>query len=221
MWAIRISSRLLSFWYTIHMKTFFFDFDGVIADSFQVAFEETRKLHKIYDLPEIDTLEFKNLFNGNFWDEHAKYGLDKGKEEDFKQELFQNVEKRDDEISFFEGMKDMLEQLSQAWHEMYILSSNKSSSVENKLRAQDLNGMFAEIIGGETPGNKEEKIQGIINGKHEVFFITDTVGDLKEVQNLPVKTIAITWGFHDEKELKKCQPNFIVKNPEELYETAS
>lgn len=53
-----------------------------------------------------------------------------------------------------------------------------------------------------------------VNG--DVYFVTDTAGDVIEGNRAEVKTIAVTWGFHDRERLEKAKPDIIVNTPEEL-----
>ena len=47
-------------------------------------------------------------------------------------------------------------------------------------------------------------------------MITDTLGDLREASAVDLKTIAVTWGYHDEETLRKGNPAALVDNPAEL-----
>ncbi len=201
------------------MKTLIFDFDGVFTDSFSVTLSAIQSLHKKYQLPDISKDDLINLFCKNFWDEHKHYGLPKEKEEDFKKELLARVESRQGEISFFPGIQNVMERLTEKGSRMIIISSNKTSSIQNKLATLNLENSFTEILGADKPGNKKEKMSNIIQeiGENDtVFFITDTLGDIREVQSFPLTTVAVTWGYHSQELLEQGNPDYMATHPEEL-----
>jgi phosphoglycolate phosphatase len=201
------------------MHTLIFDFDGVFTDSFRVSLEAFQKLHRKYNLKDISKNDLCELFCGNLWEKHKQYGLKNKDEEEFKKELLEMVEERQEEISFFSGMKEITERLAKKGHSLIIISSNKSSAVQDKLASIQLEDAFTEILGADAPGNKEEKMKNVlgkVGGK--TFFITDTLGDIKEVKKFPITTVAVTWGYHSKDLLKKGGPDFLADTPEELCE---
>jgi len=46
---------------------------------------------------------------------------------------------------------------------------------------------------------------------HETLIITDTAGDIKEANDVGVRSIGVIWGVHDE-----VNPHFVAKEPSEL-----
>jgi phosphoglycolate phosphatase len=76
------------------------------------------------------------------------------------------------------------------------------------------------VLGVETHKSKEVKF-GIIfeeTGllKDECVFVTDTLGDILEANKVGVRTIAVTFGYHDEKRLAKGNPSVLVSDFKEI-----
>ena len=62
-----------------------------------------------------------------------------------------------------------------------------------------------------------EKCVKLCNVKKEnSYFITDTVGDIKEGLAAGLKTIAVTWGFHNKELLNGLKPSYLINNPKEI-----
>lgn len=61
--------------------------------------------------------------------------------------------------------------------------------------------MFDFIATAELTKNKTVKFKLIEEkynvNSHNILFITDTLGDIKEADIAGIPTIAVTWGFHD------------------------
>jgi phosphoglycolate phosphatase-like HAD superfamily hydrolase len=80
-----------------------------------------------------------------------------------------------------------------------------------------LKNILKEVLGTETPGNKKEKIQKIIEvTKGPLVFVTDTKGDLLEAEELDITRVAVTWGYHSYEKLLAGNPTVIMKSPKEL-----
>ena len=50
----------------------------------------------------------------------------------------------------------------------------------------------------------------------ETFYIGDETRDIEAAKKVRIKSVAVTWGFESEKVLKKADPDFIIKSPEEF-----
>ena len=50
----------------------------------------------------------------------------------------------------------------------------------------------------------------------DAVFITDTVGDIVEARECGVRSIAVSWGFHEIETLEKARPAKIVSTPADL-----
>jgi phosphoglycolate phosphatase-like HAD superfamily hydrolase len=48
------------------------------------------------------------------------------------------------------------------------------------------------------------------------LFITDTVGDIIEAEKCAIRSVAVTWGYHDTTNLTKAKPAAIVNDTTEL-----
>jgi phosphoglycolate phosphatase len=68
--------------------------------------------------------------------------------------------------------------------------------------------------------SKEEKIAYAIDkygiSKDKTFYIGDTVGDILEAKGAGVRSIAVTWGWHNRDRLVKAAPDYLVETPNEL-----
>lgn len=209
----------ISFMNSNKEKTIVFDFDGVFTDSFSTTLEALQTLHTKFQLPEVTADDLRNLFCENFWEKHREYGLDEETEKVFKSELLVIVESKQPEIHFFPGMQEVIKNLSDKVQNMIIISSNKTSAIEDKLATIHLEKNFSKILGADKPGNKKEKMGELLReagDKGTIFFVTDTLGDVKETKEFPVTVVATTWGYHPEEVLVKGEPDYIARTPQDL-----
>jgi len=110
-------------------------------------------------------------------------------------------------------------------HALFIVSSNSESAIKEALQKSDLLGLFIRVMGKETHESKVEKFT-ILNTDHAVtpenaLFITDTLGDIKEAHKVNIRTIAETFGFHNRERLMIGKPFRIADSWEEIEEIVS
>lgn len=198
------------------MKTIVFDFDGVILNSFDTVLRCLRSLHEQYQLPTLNREKLEELFDGNLWENHARLGLTETEEHQLKEDLKILLAHTQDTMSLVPEMGEVLETLAQHYT-LIIVSSNHAENIGTRLKKEGLAQNFTSILGAENPGNKMEKIRHIIaSTSEEIFFVTDTRGDVLEMQGLAIHTIAVSWGYHSPERLALAKPEITLHSPKEL-----
>lgn len=196
-----------------------FDFDGVIADSFQTAFEVQKMI-----CPKMTDSVYRKRFEGNIndWEEpinvHTKECCH---DINFFEEYIPRMKK---EVKIFPGIKEALTELEKRYN-MIVISSTITSPIKEFLKKYDLADCFVEIMGNDIHKSKVEKIKMVFekytNETEKFIFITDTLGDMCEAQRMKVETIGVTWGFHTTEVLLKGKPFKLVKQPKEILKAVS
>jgi len=190
----------------------FFDFDGVLHNTFDLHLRELRN----FSGKDLTEQEYRDLHNGNFY---------KNKEEKLKGLNW--LEYRDHILPHIEGLvvekriRKTLEVLKR--ERMFsIVSSGGERLIEGYLEQNNLRHYFSDILGGNFHTSKVEKFKYLFE-KHRVqqdtsIFVTDTLGDIEEANVVELRTIAVTFGFHSRETLEKGTPLAIVDSPEEVVE---
>ena len=79
------------------------------------------------------------------------------------------------------------------------------------------------MYGLETHKLKTHKFRKVLDElnlkENECIFITDTLGDILEANEVGIPTIAVDFGYHERERLEKGNPLQIISNFEELIET--
>lgn len=191
----------------------FFDFDGVIADTWQMAAAVRKTI-----CPTMTDDQIRQRFEGNVND-----APDKGEghsalcrhELDWWNlylPLFENAHPFPGSIR---AVQDMAEK-----YRMAIISSTISSPIIEFLKKYDAAQYFGDILGNDVHTSKVEKMN-ILFERYELapahcVFVTDTLGDMREAEKADVGTIGVSWGFHEHERLQKGNPFKIVDHPHEL-----
>lgn len=196
-------------------KFVLFDFDGVIADSWQVAYDTARTV-----FPSMKEENYRRMFEGNVYEAHEAMVADEKPERASDDDWFDIYTPMfEEKARLFPNMDKVVEELSHEYV-LIIVSSTITSPIQGFLERQHIGRYFSEVMGADVHTSKHEKIQMILK-KYEVsasecVFVTDTLGDMREAEKAGVGSIGVSWGFHDTETLERGEPFRIVERPEEI-----
>lgn len=200
------------------IKAIIFDFDGVIHDTFSFHLE---RLNTFVEGGTLTAEEYRALHDGNIND--TKMLVEKMKAIDYT--VYRT--------SIYEGfiaqkIKQEIHTVLQALakeYDCFIITSGGEQNIGGFLLQNDIHHAFKEILGAETHKSKEVKFAMILEKynlpKDDVVFVTDTLGDILEANNVGIKTIAVDFGFHDRARLERGNPYAIISDFDHLPKVIS
>ncbi|MCA9495396.1 MAG: HAD family hydrolase [Nanoarchaeota archaeon] len=194
------------------MKAIIFDFDGVISDSFEFHLEKIREFANI-DLSE---QTYRDMHNGNFFDMVPKE-IKNIKWLEYRDFIYheQSI------LNIKNDIGKVLKKLNEKY-DLYIISSGGRKNIAENLLNNGLSTIFKDILGMELESSKAKKFKFIFDKYNldnlDCLFVTDTLGDILEANNVGVKSVAVNFGFHNNVTLKKGNPSRIISKIEELFE---
>lgn len=188
-------------------KTFVFDFDGVIVDSFETCWSVV----KMSD-PDITAQEYKEMFMGNIFQ-----SLDKKYTKIDHVTFFKNYQDKILNVLPVQGIEELLKNCKE-YGDVYIVSSTTSDVIKLYLEKYNLNNYITQILGSDVEKSKTKKLTNLIEqySNNNLYFITDTLGDIIEAEKLYITTIGVLWGFHNKEMLTKGNPHHIADSVEQL-----
>ncbi len=198
-------------------KIVFFDFDGVIADSFSIAFE----INKIIDPNIVSENDYRKLFNGNIA-EWAVNSIPREEMDKISRDFFEKYIPQMKNVKIFPAMKKVIAKLGKIYT-LFIISSTITSPIRDFLERNNILSYFNDILGSKfIDTNKTERIKTVFKnygvGAEDCVFITDTLGDMREAASVGVQSIGVTWGFQKKENLTKGTPFSFAEKPEELLD---
>ena len=202
-------------------KIIFFDFDGVIADTFDVNFGITKQMD-----PGVKTKDdFRNLFNGNINDWKKGSSLDEAGIKKIDDEFFARYVPKMAAIRVFPGMREAVKELAKSYT-LVIISSSIASAIKDFLERNDMIHCFEKfavdniVHNGKTDRIKKAFKKNRVEPK-DCVFVTDTLGDMLEAANCGITSIGVSWGFQKKKSLLKANPFKIAEDSKELVSAIS
>jgi phosphoglycolate phosphatase len=188
-----------------------FDFDGVLADNYEVHYHMSTLKTR-----DITREEHRKLFEGNIHEEREKL-----KHRDTGYDIVTHFDAHRDNMDMTEDVKEMLSKLKKRFM-IGVISSGKERGILKFVERAGI-GPFDFVYGFETHKSKVEKFKILMKqynlSEEDIIFVTDTSGDVNEAKSLGIKSIAIDFGFHERERLERARPFHIASSFKEVVET--
>lgn len=202
------------------MKVIIFDFDGTIADTFDAVLKITNQLAIELGYKPTSPDDVERLRNLDSREIIKQSGIPFFRLPFLLKRL--KLELRQ-EIQFLKpiaGMQAALLHLRQQGHSLGIVTSNSNENVTTFLQTHGLGELFDFTYSGTTLFGKARVIQRLL-AQHQldfrkVVYVGDETRDIEAARNIPIKVIAVSWGFNSKQALARQQPDFLIDRPAEL-----
>ena len=197
-----------------------FDFDGVIADSFDVFYPALVQTLREGGYSCIrNPAEFRALFDTNFCQGLEASGVRRAEASAILAEVGRKVQGRLGEMRLFPGVSEAIHALAAACP-LYVITSNQGSLVEAYLEQVGLRACFRAVLGADTHPSKTEKIRQVrrLHPRQSFVYVGDTAGDMCEARQARVRCAAVLWGWHDSERLRAQSPDFLCAAPSDLLQ---
>ena len=125
----------------------------------------------------------------------------------------------------YDGVDEMLSQLSEAAIPMAVLSNKPHAFVLRFVERYFSEGVFS-LVHGQRQGVARKPdptaaldiARQLRSDPEAIFFVGDTPIDIHTGRAAGMKTAAVSWGFRSSSELIKEQPDFLINHPSELFQ---
>jgi phosphoglycolate phosphatase len=203
------------------MALVIFDFDGTLYDSEHEVWRTiSRQKEFVPELAVIKTRkDLLDIYTENFYARLARLN---GQPVSKGPALARRMHKsfvRDYNAPIFAGVKDTLRKLAEH-HTLAVVSSNYVGAMKTLLRRDGVLKHFLIVSGADKGSPKAMRVKELVKhlgvSARDVYYVTDTSGDVKEARKDGVKAIGVAWGFHPAAMLKKAGAVAIVKRPRDL-----
>jgi len=209
-------------------KLLLFDFDGVLVDSLDVYEAVVRQCLEAIGQPIVQTrADYLTLYQDNFYGEIARRGVDLSA---FLAELARIRPHIDTSLlKPLPAMAPVLLTLAER-HRLMLISSNSTEVIQVLLARMGVSQCFDAVLGADFLLDKTEKIIHVQHSsgfaKEDIYYVGDTAGDIREARRAGIRSVAVTWGWHDRAALEAVAPDFLIDSPQALlnlllWETSS
>lgn len=200
------------------MAAIIFDFDGTIADSFEVIvgiFEQITKRPE--KMTEDQMAELRGYpveivakrLNIPWW--RLPFLVVQGR---------RKMSRHMGDIPVFEGIPKVIEELHAEGHELFILSSNSKRNVNKFLKAHHLYKYFIEVRGNAGIVGKARVLKRLMRSNSldmkNTIYIGDETRDILATRVIGMRIIAVSWGFANADFLESLHPTAMAHQPQDI-----
>ena len=193
-----------------------FDFDGTLADSFDLAIDILAKLtrHRLAESEDISRLRGLDVLPLI-----RELGLPLWQAPLLAWRARRQFARQANQVQLIPGMADVVRELAKN-HPLYVLSSNSATSVRTVLREQGIDSCFRQVYGSAKLLDKSRSLRRLLRSNHiasqSAWYIGDEARDIDAAHRVGLRIAAVAWGYNNVSALSRKHPDELVFAPEEL-----
>lgn len=200
------------------MKNIIFDWSGVVKDAVTGQHWVVNKIFEKYGVPPLTLEEYKDNWVQPYQLFYDKYlpnlSFEEG-QKDYREAMASpDCPKSESCI----GMVDLLRNLKNKGDFLVVVSSDHPETILEEIKEYGLENVFTEVI--TNVHDKFEPVKNLLEKYNlnldETYFIGDSNHEADVAHRTGIKSIAVTWGLCSEDRLRSVNPDFLVKNVEDL-----
>lgn len=201
------------------IKEIVMDFDGTIALTLDTSIKVLNRLSEKHGFRKANENDI-TIFRSEGWKKALKgFNISILRVPLILIEGQKEIAKEMGEIKMVNGLKEVLLELKSKKFTLGILTSNSKKNVEKFFEKHDLK-MFDYIYSDKSLFGKERVMRKLLKerrlDKSEILYVGDETRDWEACQKAGVKMVGVSWGFNDEKLLKKVGVTSVVSTPNDL-----
>lgn len=202
------------------MRAVIFDFDGTIADSFDMVIAIAYRLTKKADLSNIEYVKQMKDENVGLREAINRLKIPRWKQIYLLHRGRIIMSKQIHQIPVFQDIESSLKNLKDNNYQLYIISSNSTKNVERFLLEKGLLPYFAKIYGSAGLFSKAKVIKKLLENEalpsDSAVYVGDEVRDILAAKEVNMPCIAVSWGYNSFDLLVQYSPMVIAKSPKQL-----
>lgn len=208
-------------------NTILFDLDGTLTDSAEGITKSVQYALAHFGMQEPDLEKLECFVGPPLMEQFMRYcgfGEEQGRE---AVRIYR--ERYSDtgiwENSVYEGIREMLEKLSDRGYTLGMASSKPTYFVRQILERFELLPYFQVVVGSEMDGTRTDKAEVIEEAlrqlevreyRQRVLMVGDKEHDVNGARKAGIPCVGVAYGYGSREELLKAQPLAIVSSVEEL-----
>lgn len=200
-------------------KVLLFDFDGTLADTRTIGLKILNELAEEFHfrhLPEEDLSKARQMSTQKLI---RFLGISRWRVPRISHRGLTKLHERIQEVQPISKMPEILRSLKERGFRLGILTSNSEANVTAFLKHHNLS-YFEFIHTSSKLFGKARELRRLIK-KHqlrpeEMIYIGDETRDIEATKKIPIRIVAVTWGYNSSDILSSMSPDFLIDEPEEL-----
>ena len=200
-------------------KTVIFDFDGTIADTFEIVLDTLDQYSGDFGVEIADKKLLEDLRSMSALEIIKKFRIPKFMIPFILRKGQKDMEDSIESISPFPGVIKEIKKLKNAYN-VGILTSNSKENVIKVLNKEGILDLFDFVYAEKTLFGKHKLLNKVIKkyklDKKEVVYVGDEARDVEASIKAGVSIVSVGWGFNSKNLLTRLNSENYVDTPEEM-----
>jgi phosphoglycolate phosphatase len=201
------------------INTLVFDFDGTIADTFNLSINLVNSVASRYNFKPFDSHDIDRLRSQNMRQIFRELNIPLLKAPLIINDLKKMMRKQIASQLPVAGIPELMHQLKKDSYSLDIITSNTVDIVSLFLKKHNLS-YFDHIYSDKSLFGKHVVIKKYLK-KHqinpkEVIYIGDEIRDIEAAHKAGLKIISVTWGFNSVSGLTTYGPDYLAHHPQQV-----
>jgi phosphoglycolate phosphatase len=200
---------------------FLFDFDGTIADTFEISHSILNQLALEFRFRTLAREELEHVRTLSTRDFIRHLGISSWRVPGISRKGLRLMQERIAEVEPIAGIPEVLEQLHRRGHRIGILTSNSETNVLDFIARHRLPYFHFVRTSSKLFGKAREmrrilKAEGI--PAERVVYVGDETRDIEAAQETGLRMAAVEWGYNAPAALSALNPHHLLSHPGELLQ---
>lgn len=200
-------------------KTLMLDFDGTIVDSLD---EFNRALAKLLGREPAEPEELEYIRGLSLKEMQKHLGLTSWQKIQLLLKIRQEMASRMDRIEMFDGMSTVMKDVHESGNDIYIVSSNSTSLIEDAINKYGVGSYVTQVHGGVSLLGKANRLNRIHRSEkldlNDTLYVGDEERDAHATRKIGMECILAAWGFTTFEALEALNSGAIALTPAHLGE---
>jgi len=202
------------------MRYIIFDFDGTLADTFELSVEIYNEMAEKFRCKKVDVEKIEELKNSNALDLMKDHNVSMVKLPIMLVKAKLEFSKHIPNIHPCGEINDVLLALTEKGYRLGILTSNSKKVVDEYLEKFKITRLFDFVYSGKHIFGKDKKLKKILQEEEinieDVIYVGDEARDVEACNRAQIPVIGVSWGFNSESALINHRATRVIKSPSEL-----
>jgi len=206
------------------LKYLLFDFDGTLANSAEVYMQAWNTYADTYHYLPVKIEDLQTTNHLTIHERAKKFHFPMHKLTIILPKIYRYFNEHVGDVPLFDGVKEMLEELSKKGYYIAILSSNARENIELILEREQIE-CIQEVLTSKKLFGKDVVMKKFMK-KHritsdELLYIGDELRDIKACNKLAVPFMWVSWGLDGYELIQLENPKYIAHSPQEIVKHLS
>ncbi|MFE8702258.1 HAD hydrolase-like protein [Cytobacillus sp. FJAT-54145] len=207
------------------IKYIIFDFDGTLADSRSAFVSVWNGLADKHNYKKVQPGELESLRKLTINERSKLLNFPFYKIPIVMPELIAMLRDSINEMTLFNGIKDMLSELRKMGYQLAIISSNSVENIKDFLKRNEMEEVITEVLSAKRIFGKDKVIKKFLKAHglqaDEVIYVGDEHRDVVACKKSNVKIIWVGWGYDALEAVQSEGPDYTVYSPEDIIQIVS